>query len=178
MAPLPNLLRRFLRRDDGTATVEFAILVPLLFTVFIAALESGLMMVRWVSIDRATDMVIRDLRLGLYANPTAETLRRDVCDRTFLIENCYINTAVDILRINRTTFDLPPPGTPCVTRDTSIIQPVTDIVPGQQNDLMLIRVCIAVDAMFPTSGYALPIEFDAMGGYALAVSSVYVNEPS
>ena len=50
--------------------------------------------------------------------------------------------------------------------------------PGQQNDLMLIRVCVTVDALFPTSVYALPIDYDAQGGYALAVASVYVNEPS
>lgn len=178
MSALSRLFARFFRRQDGTATVEFVVLVPLLFTIFISSLESGLMMVRWVSIDRASDIVIRDLRLGRYTNPTADTLRRDICSRTFLIENCAENATVEITRINRTTFALPTAGTPCVLRSTSVIQPVTTVVPGQQNDLMLIRVCVTVDAMFPTSAYALPIQYDAQGGYALAVASVYVNEPS
>jgi len=43
---------------------------------------------------------------------------------------------------------------------------------------MLNRVCVTVDALFPTSVYALPIDYDAQGGYALAVTSVYVNEPT
>jgi len=34
-----------------------------------------------------------------------------------------------------------------------------------------------VDALFPTSRFAMD-DLDAHGGYALSVSSVYVNEPS
>lgn len=172
-----SLVRRFLRREDGNATVEFAILVPLLFAIFVATIEGGLMMSRWSGIDRASDMVIRNLRLGQYENPTAEFLRGEICDQVYLIENCFENTVVDIRRINRTTFVMPDQNEPCVTREDEIIQPVVEITPGQQNDLMLIRVCITVDALFPTSRFAMD-GLDAQGGYALAVSSVYVNEPS
>lgn len=175
---LSTMIRQFWRREEGTATVEFVILVPLIFSIFIATLEIGMMMSRWSSIDRAADMVIRSLRLGQYQNPTAQFLRQEICDEVFLVENCFENIAVDIRRINRTTFVMPGDDDPCVTRDTDIIQPVTEITPGQQNDLMLIRVCITVDAMFPTSRYAVPITLDARGGYALSIASVYVNEPS
>lgn len=175
---MSSLLRRFKRSEDGSATVEFVILVPLLFAIFVATMETGMMMSRWSSIDRAADMVIRSLRLGQYQNPDAEMLRREVCDRVFLVENCFENTAVDIREIDRATFLMPDEDEPCVTRDDEIIQPVTTIVPGQQNDLMLIRICVTVDAMFPTSKYAVPIDLDAQGGYALSVASVYVNEPS
>jgi Flp pilus assembly protein TadG len=175
---LTHLLRRFLQREDGNATTEFVILVPLLFSIFVATLEIGLMMSRWSSIDRAADMVIRNLRLGQYENPTAQLLRTEVCNEVFLVENCFENTAVDIRRINRATFVMPGEDDPCVTREEEVIQPVTEITPGQQNDLMLIRICVTVDAMFPTSHYAVPIELDEQGGYALSVASVYVNEPS
>jgi Flp pilus assembly pilin Flp len=175
---LSSMIRRFRRREDGTVTVEFVILVPLIFAIFIATLEIGMMMSRWSGLDRAADMVIRSLRLGQYQNPTALLLRQEICDEVLLVENCFENIAVDIRRINRATFLMPDDDEPCVTRDQNIIQPVTQVTPGQQNDLMLIRVCIAVDALFPTSRYALPITLDAQGGYALSVASVYVNEPS
>ena len=175
---LPRLLRGFRRNEEATASVEFVILVPLLFALFVAALESGMMMVRWASIDRASDMVIRQLRLGQLVNPTADSLRRAICERTFMIENCFENSVVEITRINRTTFQMPAPNAPCVRRDGTVIVPVTTVTPGQQNELMLIRVCVTVDALMPTSTYALPIQYDAQGGYALSVSSVYVNEPS
>lgn len=174
---MPALFRRFLREEGGNATVEFAILVPLVFAIFVATLEGGLMMSRWAGIDRAADMVIRNLRLGQYQNPTAELLRREICDEVFLVENCFQNTAVDIREINRANFLMPDEDEPCVTRDQEIIQPVTEVTPGQQNDLMLIRVCVTVDALFPTSRFAMD-DLDAHGGYALSVSSVYVNEPS
>lgn len=173
-----GLLHRFWRREDGNATVEFAILVPLLFTLFIATLETGLMMTRWVSIDRASDIVIRNLRLGFYQNPTPLMLRNEVCRNTFMIENCVENLVVDIREIDRATFFMPADNAPCVLRNDDIIQPVVEIEPGQQNDLMLIRVCVTTDALFPTSAYAVPIQLDAQGGYALSVASVYVNEPS
>jgi len=169
--------RRFLRREEGNATIEFTILVPLLFAIFVATLEGGMMMSRWAGIDRAADMVIRNLRLGNYENPTAELLRTEICDQVLLVENCFENIAVDIREIDRATFLMPDESEPCVTRDIEIIQPVTEITPGQQNDLMLIRVCVTVDAMFPTSRFAME-GLDAQGGYALAISSVYVNEPS
>jgi hypothetical protein len=73
---------------------------------------------------------------------------------------------------------MPADDAPCVTRDDEIIQPAVQFTPGQQNDLMMIRVCITTDALFPTSTFAVPIELDEMGGYALSVTSVYVNEPS
>lgn len=175
---MTSMMRRFGRREDGSATAEFVILVPLLFAIFVATLEIGMMMSRWSSIDRASDMVIRSLRLGQYTNPTPQLLRQEICDDVFLVENCFQNIAVDIRRINRATFVMPDNDAPCVTRDTDIIQPVTTVTPGQQNDLMLIRVCVAVDALFPTSSVALPITLDAQGGYRLSVASVYVNEPS
>lgn len=174
---MPAPFRRFLRQEEGNASVEFAILVPLLFAIFVATLEGGLMMSRWAGIDRAADMVIRNLRLGQYENPTPELLRQEICDEVFLVENCYENTAVDIRRINRANFLLPDQNDPCVTREQDIIQPVTEVTPGQQNDLMLIRICVTVDALFPTSRFAMD-DLDAQGGYALSVSSVYVNEPS
>ena len=173
-----RLIHRFRRSEDGTSSVEFVILMPLVFAIFVAALESGLMMVRWTSIDRASDMVIRQLRLGQLANPTARLLREEICQRTYMIENCFQNTVVEIREIDRATFAMPAAEEPCVTRDDQIIVPVTTITPGQQNDLMLIRVCVTVDALFPTSVYALPIDYDAQGGYALAVASLNVNAPS
>ncbi|PLL11126.1 pilus assembly protein TadE [Tabrizicola sp. TH137] len=175
---LSRLLKRFRRDERGNATIEFVILMPLCFTIFAAALESGLMMLRWTSIDRASDIVIRSLRLGQYENPDALMLRREICDRTFMIEDCFENTVVDIREINRATFLMPDADAPCVTRANEIIQPVVEVTPGQQNDLMLIRVCVTTDALFAGSTFAVPITYDAHGGYAISVASVYVNEPS
>lgn len=173
-----RLLKKFRRDESGSSTMEFVILMPVVFSIFTASLESGLMMVRWASIDRASDIVIRSLRLGQYNNPDSILLRREICDRTFMIENCFENTVVEIREINRANFLMPAVDAPCVTRTDQIIQPVTTVTPGQQNDLMIIRVCVTVDALFTGSTFAIPITYDAQGGYAVTVSSVYVNEPS
>lgn len=173
-----RLIKRFRRDERGSSTIEFVILMPLLFAIFAAALECGLMMLRWTSIDRASDMVIRSLRLGQYVNPTAVMLRQEICNRTFMIEDCFENTVVEIREIDRANFQFPATNAPCVTRQDAVIQPVTQVTPGQQNDLMLIRVCVTTDALFAGTAYAVPITYDAQGGYAISVASVYVNEPS
>ena len=49
---------------------------------------------------------------------------------------------------------------------------------GQQNDVMLVRVCVVQDAMFPTSGIGLGLPKDAQGGYGLVSVTAFVTEPS
>ncbi len=49
---------------------------------------------------------------------------------------------------------------------------------GQQNDVMLVRVCVIQDAIFPTSGIGLGLSVDSLGGYALISRSAFVVEPT
>jgi hypothetical protein len=55
---------------------------------------------------------------------------------------------------------------------------VTQLQIGQQNDVMLVRVCVVQDAMFPTSGIGLGLPKDAQGGYGLVSVTAFVTEPS
>ena len=48
---------------------------------------------------------------------------------------------------------------------------------GQQNDVMLVRICVAQDAMFPTTGIGLGLPKNA-GGYGLVAVTAFVIEPS
>lgn len=164
------------RRDEGTASVEFALMVPLLMMVFMASFESGLLMVRSIMLEQSVDMTMRELRLGHYAQPDATLLKREICSRTVIFKNCNDNIMIEMIRVNTSTWALPTTQVTCVDRSEDV-QPVTALQIGQKNDVMLIRVCINQDAMFPTTGIGLGLPKDPQGGYGLVSVSAFVTEP-
>jgi Flp pilus assembly protein TadG len=169
-------LRAALRRDEGAATVEFALMVPLLMMVFMASFESGLLMVRSIMLEQSVDMTMRELRLGHYTLPDATLLKRESCKRTVIFRNCNDNIMIEMTRVNTSTWSLPATKVTCVDRSEDI-QPVTALQIGQKNDVMLVRVCVTQDAMFPTTGIGLHLPKDAKGGYGLVAVSAFVTEP-
>jgi Flp pilus assembly protein TadG len=166
-----------LRRDDGAATLEFALMVPALMMVFMASFESGLLMTRSIMLEQAVDMTMRELRLGHYTLPTAAKLKTEICKRTVIFKNCEDNIMIEMTRINTSTWALPTTGVTCVDRSEEV-QPVTTLTIGQKNDVMLVRVCVVQDAMFPTTGIGLHLPKDAKGGYGVVAVSAFVTEPS
>lgn len=168
---------RFGRDDKGTAAVEFAMTVPLLLTIFMASFESGFLMVRSIMLEQSVDMTMRELRLGHYPIPTAALLKSNICERSVILKNCEDNIVIEMTRINTTSWSLPTSRVACVDREEDIL-PVTQLQIGQQNDVMLVRVCVVQDAMFPTTGIGLGLPKDSQGGYGLVSVTAFVTEPS
>jgi len=169
-------LRRFARGEKGTAALEFVLSVPILMSIFAASFESGLLMLRSILLEQAVDRTMRELRLGHYPLPTADLLKEEICLRGVILQDCIDNITIEMTRINTTTWAMPASGIQCVDREEEVT-PVTALQIGQQNDVMLVRICIVQDAIFPlaTLGAALPT--DSLGGYALVSTTAYVTEP-
>ena len=177
---MTGLLRRLIhafRREDGTAALEFVIAVPLLVTIFMASFESGLLMVRSIMLEQSVDMTMRELRLGHYTLPDAALLKTEICKRTVIFKDCEANITIEMTRISTTNWALPTSGVACIDRSEDI-QPVTALQIGQQNDIMLVRVCVVQNAMFPTTGIGLGLPKDGHGGYGVIATTAFVTEPS
>ncbi len=170
-------LRHALRREDGTAAMEFVLAVPLLITIFMASFESGLLMIRSIMLEQSVDMTMRELRLGHYTLPDAALLKAEICKRTVIFKDCEANIMIEMTRISTATWALPSTGVACIDRAEDI-QPVTSLQIGQQNDIMLVRVCVVQDALFPTTGIGLGLPKDGEGGYGVIATSAFVTEPS
>jgi len=170
-------LARAFRREDGTAAVEFVIAVPVLITIFMASFESGLLMTRSIMLEQSVDMTMRELRLGHYPLPDAPLLKHEICKRTVIFKNCETNIMIEMTRISTANWSLPTTGVSCVDRAEDI-QPVTALQIGQQNDIMLVRVCVVQDALFPTTGIGLGLPKDGNGGYGVVAVSAFVTEPT
>jgi hypothetical protein len=177
MISLFNRLRKRLWREDGTASMEFVLMVPVFLTIFMASFESGLLMVRQILLDQSVDRTMRELRLGHMASVTEDSLRTAICSLTIVFSNCEANMMIELDRVSTTTWAIPDTPIQCINRD-EVISPVVALQIGQQNDVMLVRVCVIQDAIFPTTGIGLGLSVDSQGGYALISRSAFVVEPT
>lgn len=167
---------RFWRRDDGSATIEFALLVPVFLSVLIAGVEVGVMTARQTMLERGVEQTMRALRLGRLHPVNLDTLRESVCRNTAIIHSCEASLLVELRRLDPQNITLPQGNAPCINRDEET-QPAVTLTPGVEHDLILVRVCLIVDPVLPTSGLGLGLPRDASGGFRMISSSAYVNEP-
>lgn len=175
-ARLRTAARRIAGAEDGTATIEFVLFFPLIMTVFMSAFESGLLMTRQVMLERAMDLSIRNLRLGSWANPTPAVLKQKICDWAGVIPDCMNVLMLELRPVSTTTWTPLDPNITCVQRN-EVLQPLTEFVAGVQNEMMLVRACAVFDPIFPLTGLGLNLPLDPSGGYQLAATSAFVNEP-
>lgn len=186
MGFLKRKTRAFRRGEDGNLTVEFVVVLPLIFSIFMMSFESGLLMMRSVMLERAVDMTMRELRLGMIPNPTSAELKTRICSRTVIIADCVAAVRIEMLPVNMAAWNMPTATPRCVDR-TQVIQPPEDYNPGGQHELMLTRVCVLQRAIFPTLGLSDKFvglgkgltenQPGGFGEYGLIVMSSFVNEP-
>jgi len=168
---------RALRREDGTASIEFVFVIPLLLSIFMASFESGLIMVRSIMMEQSVDKTMRNLRLGHYPGVDSDLLKSEICARTVVFPNCEQNIMIEMRRVSTATWAMPATPITCTDREEAV-QPVLTLQIGQQNDVMFIRVCIVQDLIFPTTGIGLNLMPDAQGGVGLVAETAFVIEPN
>jgi Flp pilus assembly protein TadG len=169
-------VKRAFHSEIGTASIEFVICVPVIMTIFMASIESGAFMTRLIMLEQSVDKQMRSLRLGQIPNPTAALLKSRICDGAVIMKDCAANITVDLQPVSTTTWAFPSASPECVNRDQNLT-PATTFNPGVQHEIMMVRVCVIQDAIFPLVGLGLKLSRDASGGYALATTTAFVNEP-
>lgn len=174
---IARAVTQWFRREDGTAAMEFVLVIPVIIAIFMASFESGLLMTREILLEQSVDMTMRELRLGHLGTVTNATLKQQICSRTIIFPNCEANIKIELSRISTTTWAVPAMPAQCINSDDPV-EPVVTMNAGQDNDLMLIRVCVSLPAIFPGMGLALSMPMDSRGDYGLVARSAFVVEPS
>lgn len=182
-----NRIAQFLRDERGSAIIEFIFVFPTVFTLFTAAVESSVYMIRYVMFERSIDLVIRNVRLGVYgANFTHQKLKEEICTNGVLgnnISHCMNATKIWMQPINTGNvngFAMGSTQVPCIDQAGQINvgdPPDNSFSAGVDNDIMLIRVCMKEWPMFPTTGISVKMPTQTDGSVAMIVSSTFVNEP-
>ncbi len=128
--------------------------------------------------ERAVDVTVREIRLAGGSNIEHDDVRLSICANTIAIPDCLEVTKIELTRVDRDTWTANVEDTPDCRDRLDEIKPPKNFQNGQQNDLMLIRVCAVVDPIFPTFGVGRSIPKDDSGGYMILASSAFVNEPN
>ncbi|MEL6913438.1 MAG: TadE/TadG family type IV pilus assembly protein [Pseudomonadota bacterium] len=170
-----------MRRDEaGAATIEFCLLFPLVFSIFLMFVELSMVQFYRVALERGTETAARAVRLNTDNAPTPEQLKTVVCDAAFILSECLTYTRVGLERIDPATwvstggssadadcYDQADPDSPPRNFDS-----------GSSNDLVLMRTCKLFRPYFPTTLLGSRLAKHNNGFYAIVTTTVLVMEPT
>lgn len=171
-----NRIKRFGRNEDGQMVVEFALGVPLIFTMFMTSVEMGIYSMRQVFLDRGMDMTVRNIRLNTGANYQHNDLKQMICDFSGLPGDCETTLRLSMNPIDIRSFNGFGGTADCV----DISQPVTPLQTfsnGLDHEVMLMRACYMFKPVFPTSGLGYSLTKDGSGRSKMVSVSAFVQEP-
>ncbi|KUP92066.1 TadE/TadG family type IV pilus assembly protein [Tritonibacter horizontis] len=176
MARLVTRLRRFRAADEGNATIEFAVLFPLMLLVLFASVELGVITVRQIMLERAMDTTVRDIRLGTGGNMQHDDIRDTICARSGFIDDCETSLRLEMVQLD--PFEWTGVGAePDCVNSVEEVDAVTTFRNGGSNDLMFLRACMSFDPLFPHWGLADSMQKDGDGRIRLYAASAFVQEP-
>lgn len=169
--------KTFLRREDGNATVEFAITFPAMLMFMLSGIELGMMTLKYSGLERAMDLTVRDIRLSTGTAPQHDQIKDLICQRAGFIKDCGANLKLEMVqRDPRNWVGLNREAT-CSDASKEVQPKTTFKNDAKDNELMILRACAKIDPVFPTTGLGKNIKKDGAGQYALVSTSVFVQEP-
>lgn len=163
-------------RECGSASVEFAIVFPFFVGVFISAFDVAMMNIRAVLVERATDIAVREIRLSSGSVLDYDKVVDQICSNTIVIPDCKNSLKIELQPVQANNWRGLQNRPDCIIRKEKI-QPDARFENGQENQMMLMRVCAVVDPFFPGIGVGRKIPKDESGGYQLIATTAFVNEP-
>ncbi len=175
--PVHKFLRRFRRDEDGAALlIEFAIFVPLLFSVFLMAIEMGIYSMRQMYLDCGLDIAVRYVRLNTNRTFTHNEIKQLICDNSGWLENCDETLRLEMTTVDPRAFTRFDPEVDCV--DTSQpAKPVRGFTLGEANQMMMLRACVRFNPVYPTTGLGREFEKDGTGRAKMVSIAAFVQEP-
>lgn len=173
---LRGLLRRFRRSEDGTSTIEFMFLFPVIFMMFGTTLEAGMYSMQQVMLERGLDLTVREVRLGIMPTPTHDKLVTATCRYAVIFPDCKTQLRLEMIKQSPTAFTAMSRKVPCIN---TVENPQDlNIVPGQNNDLMILRACVRLKPLLPLAGMGRTLTNDGQDSYyALSATTSFVLEP-
>ena len=163
-------------RIDGSATVEFAIVFPVVMSFLVMGAEFGRTAIQRIALERSMDIAARAVRLGRDSAPrTHDEFRDMVCDNAILLTDCRSRLLLEMRRIDRQTWVFPDQNVDCINLAQNFA-PVTWFTIGSENSVMYLRACYLIQPIFPTTTLGLQLPLDASGMFALRTTTGFVTE--
>ncbi len=171
-----KFLSRFRKGEDGQMMIEFALAIPLVFTLFLTSVELGIYAVRQNFLDRGLDMAIRDVRLNTGTLFTHQEIKDRICGYSGFLPDCDIALKLQMTPVNPRGFTGIAGNAECA--DVSLpVTPSQIFVHGSEHQLMLMRACYVFKPVFPSTGLGKAFTKDGSGRVAMYSLSAFVQEP-
>ncbi len=164
------------RKEDGSATIEFALIFPVYIVLLLSSFESGFLMSRQVFLERGLDMAIREVRIDAISPVTHDVLKQRICHHAGGIPDCLDAVRVEMRPVDLLNWNDLPRRADCIDRDDPSA-PLRSFTEGGANQLVIVRACALFDPVFPTLGLGARIPRESGTEYALIAMSAYVKEP-
>jgi len=168
--------KTFARSEDGNMTIDFLITIPTAFMFATATFEGGMIGLRDMMLERAVDVVVRDIRTGVLPEPTHDQLVVEICNEAMIVPDCLKQMKLEMVRSQVRGFTPLGNQPDCIDRADKG-KPVTNVNLGGNNDLMIMRACVLFDPIFPTAKLGAAVPKKSEGAYALVATTAFVVEP-
>jgi hypothetical protein len=96
------------------------------------------------------------------------------------LSDCVTSMKIWMQPINTGNFNMLAPPKTCVDKAQPINTddpPANEFAYGTDNDIMLMRICLKENPMFPTTAISVKMPVEADGSYVMLVTTSFVNEP-
>jgi len=172
-----NRIKRFATQQNGTATIEIVLILPVFMTMFLMSYEGGRISTNHVMLERGLDLAVRDVRIGKVKDPSHAELKKSICDYAKIIPECLENLQLEMIPMDIRAWNNSLDGPVlCVNREEDAEANIR-FTNGQNNKLMVLQVCSLFDPVMPTTGFGKNITKISGGAYALVATSAFVMEP-
>ncbi|MEL7398358.1 MAG: pilus assembly protein [Pseudomonadota bacterium] len=169
-------LAQFRRDDSGTASTEFIVVMPLYIAVLAMGVELGLITLRHTLLERGVDIAVREVRLGTGTAPQHDDIKDLICANSLMLLDCSNKLRLEMRSADIRAFNSLDTSPDC-TDSAEPSKPVREFMPGQQNELMLLRACLKYEPLFPKAFLGSALSVDGSGEASVIVTSGFVQEP-
>jgi hypothetical protein len=181
MSRLRRHLRRFTRREDGSMMIEFVIVVPAIFTLFLASVEFGIYSMRQMFLDRGLDVTVRTIRLNTATTFTHQQVKEMICENSGFLNtgpnaNCDNTMRLEMIPLDLRNYTPLAEDADCVDLSQPV-NPPRNFVNGAEHELMVMRACVKFDPVFVTTGLGKHFSKDGAGKAQMVSVSAFVQEP-
>ncbi|XDA96908.1 TadE family protein [Sulfitobacter sp. LCG007] len=173
---LATFIDEFRREEDAQIVIEFMVMFPLIFTLFMTSVEMGIYSFRQVFLDRGLDMAVREIRLSTGEIHTHDEIKERVCAYAGFLDNCDQTLRLEMTPINVRGFSGLAEEADCIDLSATP-EPPRLFAPGSDHQLMVLRACVKIDPVFPTTGLGRHFAKDGAGKVQMIATSAFVQEP-
>lgn len=186
---LSSCLKRFRKDEEGHMIIEFAIIVPAIFSMFLASVEFGIYSMRQMFLDRGLDLTVRAIRLNTGIDLDGDgivdfdhdTVKQMICDNSGFLNTGTENNCDRTLRLEMEPIDPYNYVGLSATIDcvdvSEPINPPRGFTNGVEHQLMVMRACVKFDPVFPSTGLGFAFDKDGAGKAMMVSMSAFVQEP-